>query len=712
MNSLKKFGIFTLAIIMGATSLTGCSSVFEEDATQLPLVAALSEKEVIDYYAKSLSYDSIVTKNLDVDRVLYETKDVEEQAKIKKLQELQKKTEKALGEMTYTYSEELAEILDENTFHYIKTFLNDKKLTNPKVISIKEAIGHYFIDVDYEVSNRSIGSFTNKISLLGINGAFVKDYNGADTLDNAYLRKAVNELNKYYQSNRISKTATYNESSGLLAITGEGNYVPLDYTNTTITDTVEQETQTVETTETETETPDGEEVAGDEVETTETNETVETNETTETNETVETNETIVDYNQNISTVMNNRYPKIDLSEFNRVVGSSTRETAYMPKLSLVYNIPPAEGTIGGIGAYPSGANGLARYQFSRSQISGTIKLRYVYKDAVNDPSKIIGVNVYPISMIMNSGIGNLNANEAGTLLMPEFLKTEFEKLLERSDRAIINNDMTALMSGKIFTDSGMAVLTGYEGNHVNVLRQMTTFRRLVTRDTKNNSYVIEVERLRQEGPKGADVYGTYIDTGYIVIEQYGSEFFITDSYITLREMKTEPDINPDSAITKRLVALNLAGAVSEENKVGITKLMDDLYLASTNRLLYGPKEINGVTIERGMYDCFNDDVSMLSSTRKEYINASIREQLVKHGVDTAAEVKGAVTSWIGGADRQAEFTTEEVITYQGRNTGTRMEVYYLVSNMEDKWVIDERTVISMEEQSGDALKSTIDRLSK
>ena len=122
MNSLKKFGIFTLAIIMGATSLTGCSSVFEEDATQLPLVAALSEKEVIDYYAKSLSYDSIVTKNLDVDRVLYETKDVEEQAKIKKLQELQKKTEKALGEMNYTYSEELAEILDENTLSHIKHF--------------------------------------------------------------------------------------------------------------------------------------------------------------------------------------------------------------------------------------------------------------------------------------------------------------------------------------------------------------------------------------------------------------------------------------------------------------------------------------------------------------------------------------------------------------------------------------------------------------
>ena len=96
--------------------------------------------------------------------------------------ELQKKTESALANMTYNYSEELAEVLDENTFHYIKAMVNDKKLTNPNILSVKEAIGHYFIDVEYDVSNRSIGSFTNKISLLGINGAFVKDYRGIDNM--------------------------------------------------------------------------------------------------------------------------------------------------------------------------------------------------------------------------------------------------------------------------------------------------------------------------------------------------------------------------------------------------------------------------------------------------------------------------------------------------------------------------------------------------
>ena len=136
--------------------------------------------------------------------------------------------------MTYNYSEELAEVLDENTFHYIKAMVNDKKLTNPNILSVKEAIGHYFIDVEYDVSNRSIGSFTNKISLLGINGAFVKDYRGIDNIDNSFLRKAVGDLNKYYTNNRMPNRATYNESSGLLAITGSNEYVPLDYTNTTI----------------------------------------------------------------------------------------------------------------------------------------------------------------------------------------------------------------------------------------------------------------------------------------------------------------------------------------------------------------------------------------------------------------------------------------------------------------------------------------------
>ena len=701
MNKFKKITVITLVVVMTLSSLTGCAKVFKADATKLPLVSELSEKEVIDYYARALSYDSVVSRNLDVDKVLYETIDVEDPIKLKKLTELQKKTESALANMTYNYSEELAEVLDENTFHYIKAMVNDKKLTNPNILSVKEAIGHYFIDVEYDVSNRSIGSFTNKISLLGINGAFVKDYRGIDNIDNSFLRKAVGDLNKYYTNNRMPNRATYNESSGLLAITGSNEYVPLDYTNTTINEPVvtNEADEIVDSTD-EQEVDTGEENG------------VESNEQVEQEEQQEETEQDVDANQNISTIINNRNPKIDLGEFNRIVGSSTRETAYMPKLDIVYNIPAVEGTIGGIGAYPSGANGLARYQFNRGQISGKITLRFVYKDDVNNPNKTVGINVYPVSMILDSGIGNLNADNAGALLIPEFLQTEFEKLIERSDRAVVNKDMSALMSGKLYTDSGMAVLRGYEGNYVNVLRQMTSFRRLITRDTKNNSYVVEIERLRQEGPKGADVYGTYIDTGYMVIEQKGNEFVITDEYIILREMQTEPDINPDSAITKRLVALNLAGPVSEDNKTEISNLMDELYLASTNRLLYGPKEVDGVLIEKGMYDCFNDDVTMLPSTRKEYINSELREQLVKHGVNVNATVLGKVTSWIGGADKQAEFITEEVITYQGRNTGMRFEVYYLVSSMEDKWVIDERAIINSEEQSGEALNNTIDRLTK
>ena len=91
MNKFKKITVITLVVVMALNSLTGCAKVFKADATKLPLVSELSEKEVIDYYARALSYDSVVSRNLDVDKVLYETIDVEDPIKLKKLTELQKK---------------------------------------------------------------------------------------------------------------------------------------------------------------------------------------------------------------------------------------------------------------------------------------------------------------------------------------------------------------------------------------------------------------------------------------------------------------------------------------------------------------------------------------------------------------------------------------------------------------------------------------------
>ena len=54
--------------------------------------------------------------------------------------------------------------------------------------------------------------------------------------------------------------------------------------------------------------------------------------------------------------------------------------------------------------------------------------------------------------------------------------------------------------------------------------------------------------------------------------------------------------------------------------------------------------------------------------------------------------------------------TEEVITYQGRDDGVYMITYYLLSNMEDKWVIDERQVIEQQDVSGESLSTIVNRI--
>ena len=679
--------------LLAVMSLSGCAKMTREDVTKLPLETALSEKEVIDYYAKSLSYDTIVSKNLTVDKINYETREVTRKEKIDQITDMISRAEKALGEKEYKYTVELGKALDENTFHYIKSMLNDKTLNNSNIVTIEEAIGHYFVEVEYDISNAPIGNFTNNISLMGIHGAFYKDYKKEDNIDGTFVRKAVADLNRHYEESRTNRTASFGESDGILQITGDGTEYDLVF------DVDYSEPQPEKPVETKEEVEGDEGVGGAEVETPETDEPVDDYE-------VIANPT----DGRIKSNVNTRHPIVDIQEFNEIVGSSIKETAYVPDLPLIYNIPEPNGLISGVGLYPVGNGGFTKFKFNRDTMVGKLTMKYVYKDDIYNPGNLIPINIYPLNLSMQSGIGEMIVDTDGALVMPEFLQEEIEKLLERADRATLNNDIPALMNGKIYSDIGMVALVGYESGYVNLLRQMTKFKRLITREPEQNTYIIEVEQLRQEGPKGADVYATYIETAYVTIEQDTQDFIITDWYTVDREIKVEPDINPDNAITKRLVALNLAGPIEDDQKVEIQTLMGNLYTASTNRILRGPHEVNKVTIEKGMYDCFNDDVSMLSSARKEYINSEMREQLVKHGVNVSAEMSGVVTSWIGGADKQAEFTTEEIITYKGRKSGRKFEVYYLVSKIKDEWVIDERTILDSSEISGEELENAISRI--
>ena len=162
-----------LLAVASAASLSGCSTMMGEDPTTIPLEPELTTDEVKEYYKESLSFDAVVTKNLDVDTTNYELHDVTDQAKMDQLEAIISRTIGLLGQMSYTYNMENDLALDEETYHYIKAYLNDRTLSNANVVSVSQALGHYFIDVEFDVSPANIGTFTNAASLLGLNGAFV-----------------------------------------------------------------------------------------------------------------------------------------------------------------------------------------------------------------------------------------------------------------------------------------------------------------------------------------------------------------------------------------------------------------------------------------------------------------------------------------------------------------------------------------------------------
>lgn len=737
--------VIALACI-AALSLTGCNSFVTEDVTSYPLVSKLTTAEVIDYYAKSLEYDAIVSRNVEVHETEYVTYDVTGE-KAERLKGLVGKAEAILANTEYDVTEENLAIMSPDTFGYIKTTIDNESLSNSNIKQIKGALGYYFVDVEYDIAPSQIGAFKQTANLVSLDGALYEDPLTHEwKVDTAYIQQVVNKMNQYYLDNLIFKEASFDEST--CKITIEKGHLPVgkiqNFTNDNTfysdeslingEDTTDENVEGTENTEEsedvlgaindvideqqhenteETEETESTEVA-DDAENTEGNENItnENGEETENTEDVNSdNQSIDDFDKStisgdFSTVTGgtsvtqynsitseDRKIQLDINLINSIVGSSLKHSSEMPPLDTVYDIPESNGDISGYGISNGGGDGLKVFGFDRSQLSGKLTIRYVFKDDSTGSGEILGTNAYIIDEEITTGIKQAENN----ILVPDFLMTEFEKLIERSDRLQADNMLASSLSGNVYEDIGIGILMGTKGRSTNTLKCMSTIRQVIDRDTMNNAYVIEVESTVIDGARDVDCYGTYRDKSYVVIQQQGTEFKIIDWARISRQVTKEAPINPDSAIIKRLVALNLAGEIPEESKDSIKKLLSDLYTAGTNRILRGPKEleVNGqvITVEKGMYDCFQNDTSILPESDLEYINSSLRNKLTNKGIDVQAIYSGIVTDWIGGYDNQAEFTTEELITYVGTGEAHYMQVYYLVSNLNDVWVIDEMTIL-------------------
>lgn len=669
-----------MASLAAISTLNGCSAAIRGvDVTSYPLSSPLTQQEVLDYYAESLAYDTVVSRSVETNQSNYVLKEVTDSAKIENIEKTLNITNQYLASNSYKSTDETSRYLSDSMYNYIRAMLNDKALSNPKITSINQALGYYFVDVEYQIEPAVIGTFKPTISLVGLSGSFKRSIaTNQDSIDTAFMMNAQSKLNKYFEDNNINKTAEFIESGSfkISNSTQNGQTEQPDYSSSTIisTEDTENNEQSIDTI---------------------------------TDDTIEDDNKKLDANTN-NKIYSARTNGIDMNLYQDVVGFGINK-AYIPELELVYNYPTSSDLtkISGIGLYPSGALGLSQFGVNRDGLTGTCNLRYIFKEDLVNPEILSCTNIYVTYYNITSGFSTNTDN-----LIPDFLSSEFSQLIERADRAMVDCDIAALSNGKIFEDIGMAVLQGYTEEYGNVIRQISTLRRIISRDIENNTYLIEIESYRQEGAESADAYPSYKDTIYAVVEQSGSDFIITDWMTMQRQLMTEPDIDPDKATAKRVVALGLTGEVSDETKENAQSLLNELYTASTNRVLTGPITLeDGTTLERGMYDCFNSNPEMLSSSRKEEINSDIRQILVKYGVNTKSTMIGQVTEWIGGSENQVEFTTEELVTYQGHSDAVYMTCYYLVSNLEDKWVIDDIQVLSEESVSGDAVNSIQSRFS-
>lgn len=605
----NKLIIITISTSMLFTS--GCAFKSSSPAKDLPLVEALSEKEVIDYYKEALKYESIVERNIQVHEVTYELKEMSNSVK-PKVRELKNAIEKELYSHTYKNSN----MLSEQQYYYIKSIIDDKILTNGKIIKEAESLGYYFMDVEYDIAKNNTGKFLEKAQYLGIHGAFKKDVYGNVSFDERFIKvydqKAagaitiIDDAADNFQSDTIEYIDNQEENST--------EQVRADFNNTYI----------------------------------------------------------------------GRKIQLDISTYNKLSGSSLNQTAFMPPLKMVYETNKESGVMSGFGIYPQGEFGLKTFGYNRNQLRGKLVLRFVFKQDILNKEKINFTGVYPVSISID------NKLEDAEQLVPDFVREEIEKIVERSDRAICNNDISALMSGNIYNDIGVAVLNGLYQNNTYLLRKISNVEKVIGR--KDNYYLVQVVSMIQEGPRGTNAYGTYKDTYQMVIEQQGLKFIINDYVLIKRELIKEPQFELDSSIIKRLAALGLRGTISEESKEAIKELLNGLYQASTDRKL------------KGMYDSFNDDTTLLSSSHKEYLNSQLRGWLVRYGVNVKSTYKGIVTEWIGGADNQVELITEEIIIYEGQDTAQYMQMYYLVSNLNNKWVIDEMKALEIRDISGEELE--------
>lgn len=662
MNSkMKKLVAMSL---MGATTLTGCSGA--KDYSSIPLEAQLTKQEVIDYYAKEMSYDTIVTRHgaTKVDLVFTDVNETKKEEITKRYQDIMTQYKSGLknGDVVGVEKEDNdTESADDTqkdmgveAHEYLKSMLDPYILEDETIKDIKESLGYYFVTVDFKVKSKgSDGTLKGMINYLGVNGVFVQDENDKVDVDKSYLSRILFDINKKRKEDGLKEYKTVKDKQEADVKTQkEENEV-----NNATESTTESEATGIKT----------------------------------------------------DNIYNFESTEFDVDYINNALGTS-KSSAVMPELSNVFNSTDNGDNLGGYGIYIQGKNGLMDFGYTPDSLDGNIELVFVFKQ---DETKS---NKYDYAFCYTNGYNSnidLDSKYTEQPVFGEFVQTELNKIVERYDRVINNKDITSIMEGNILDDKKMQLANAFYVSNSDIMTYMSNINKVLARSDDGKVYLVKVERIVEESYLKSSSIVKYKDTYYMVIRQDGIEFKINDYVLANRELLTQPDIDADESTERRLVALNLSGEISEDNKKEIQEQLNNLYTAVNIRQLYDNEtedESGNKVLNPGVYDRFDEDRSLLSSARFDYLTSQVTGRSTRETAKVGCKYAGIVSQWMGGNDEQAEFITEEIMTYDGKTKGLYLKQYYLMSNYNGKWVIDDIVNIQELELSGNLLQDKINAI--
>jgi hypothetical protein len=684
----------TLAILMALSSLTGCSPMSDElqAVQQLSTKSIRSLQQVMDTNAEGMKYSSFSQRTAVADY----------KASYNAVSETQR--QKCYSLLTTVMAEHNkngnieSEIMSQEQHDYWKNLLDDVVLENPRAQSIKEFSGYYFLTVEFTTRPNGLGSFLAAANYLGLDNCFKHDADAEPVLNEIWIAQAFKEINAQREAEGKDTYQTF--------VTAESSQV---YTQVEETEPVVEEETVSEDTEgtTDTEGENTEDAEAD-VEETEavTEETVVDNQSQ--NVYVSENQALGDsdiFNENL------RKLEYDVDEYESILGSSQTGVAFMPHLYQVYQSATPQGAISGDGCYNEGVSGLREFGFVRDEltpysftdstgasktvdVSGTAHITFVFQQNELDKDKMDYVLAYLEDYKSNNSFIE-KYDTTNYLAVPDFVQTQIEIKVEELDRLINNGDINGLMRLDVIEDAGLALKLAQYRNSADITSYTTEVKGVLARE--GNVYLVEVERTIADTPKDTGYVGQYKERAYLVVRQKDLDFYINDIFTASRELTKQPQISEISQSYRQLVNLNLSdreiATVAEEIKS--TVLNDWIYYC--NKRIIGADGVE----DYGMQGQFNTNTSVLSDTRFEYINSKMRGILLAKGLDHPGLYKVKVLEWIGGTEEQVEFTTEELISYSGTDTATKLTCYYIVSHFGNRWVIDDIKIINQEELSGE-----------